>query len=107
MSGRFRLIAVAVAVAAIAISVLRNHRDNTVKTPGLSISVLVAKKPISSGTTGRSIRQGRRYTIVEIPRNQVRVGAIVSPSQLSKKVALTNIGAGQQLTVSEFGPSPR
>lgn len=102
MSVRFRLIAVAVAVGAIVFTVYRNRHDNTVKSPGLPISVLVAKGPIRRGTTGDSIRKRRLYTRVAIPRTQVERGAIVDPGQLEGKVAVSDVADGHQLTSADF-----
>jgi Flp pilus assembly protein CpaB len=94
---------IAAVIAAIALLVYLNHYRSSVNN-GEEVKVLVAAKLILKGTPGDVIRTtSGLYQLTNLPKNQVDSGAIVNPSALAGKVALTDISFGQQLTASDFG----
>ena len=94
---------IAAVIAAIALLVYLNHYRNSVGSDQ-QFKVLVASKVILKGTPGDVIRTtSGLYQLTDIPKKQVDSGAIVNPAALAGKVALTDIGFGQQLTAADFG----
>ena len=94
---------IAAVIAAIALLVYLNHYRNSVGSDQ-QVKVLVASKVILKGTPGDVIRTtSGLYQLTDIPKKQVDSGAIVNPAALAGKVALTDIGFGQQLTAADFG----
>lgn len=105
MSRRFQAISIVVALAVIAVVVIshRNHPRHRNAAGGPAL-VLVANKPIQKGTTGDAIRTVHGlYSVVSVQPRLIEGGAIVDPSELVGKVALTDIAQGQQLTAADFG----
>jgi flagella basal body P-ring formation protein FlgA len=103
--GRFRVFAVAIALGFIAVGVYRNLHHSAVHDTGPPVSVLVAKRSIAKGTPGNVITRAGLYTVAAIGKGQIQDGALVDPSDLAGKVALTRIPPGAQLTSADFGPS--
>jgi Flp pilus assembly protein CpaB len=94
---------IAAVIAAIALLVYLNHYRNSVK-GDQQVKVLVAAKLIQKGTPGDVVRTtSGLYQLTDFSKNQVESGAIVNPSALAGKVALTDIALGQQLTAADFG----
>ncbi len=116
MSGQLRVIVAVIAVVAIAFVVYRHeHHSLALNTGGPPpIGVLVATRQIQKGTTGNAIRDAVLYRVAIVAKPQIENGAILDPSTLTGKAAVTDIPAGQQLTTADFaaghpsigGPSP-
>jgi Flp pilus assembly protein CpaB len=95
---------IAAVIAAIALIVYLDHYRNSVNGQNQAIKVLVAAKLIQKGTPGDVIRTSNGYyEVTNIPKKQVKTGAIVDPKTLSGKVALTDISPSEQLTAADFG----
>jgi Flp pilus assembly protein CpaB len=94
---------IAAVIAAIALLVYLNHYRNSVK-GDQQVKVLVAAKLIQKGTPGDVVRTtSGLYQLTDFSKSQVESGAIVNPSALAGKVAVTDIALGQQLTAADFG----
>ena len=110
-----RTIAAVVAVALFVFVLYQDHhRSNSTNTGGDLTPALVAKEPIPKGTTGAAIRQRRLYKLAEVPRSQLRNGAILSPTAFAgkyelfaKKATLRNIRPGSALAPADFGRATR
>lgn len=71
-----------------------------------TVSVLVANKLISKNSTGDVIGTNKWYSVVAMPKSDVKDGALTDPASLSGKVATHDIFPNQQLTSSDFGEAP-
>ncbi len=95
---------IAAVIAAVALIVYLNQYRNSVNNNAVS-SVLVAKGLIQKGTSGDVVGSGGLYRISNIPKSNIKTGALVDPSTLTGEVAVTDIYPGQQLTADDFGPA--
>jgi pilus assembly protein CpaB len=96
---------IAAVVAAIALLVYLNHYRNS-NSGGGFVRVLVAERVIQKGTPGEVIRTTNGlFAPRNIPKSSAETGALTDPGSLAGKVALTDIGPGQELTSSDFGPA--
>jgi Flp pilus assembly protein CpaB len=99
-----RNIAVIVALAVVAVLLYLHYHRSSRNTAFVPITVLVAKHEIPMGTRGDVIRTHPGfYRVVLVRKSQVEPGAVVDPSTLTGKVALTQIYPNQPLTAAEFG----
>jgi pilus assembly protein CpaB len=101
--GTILLGVIAAIIAAVALIVYLNHYRNSVK-GNPTVSVLVAQKLIQKGTPGEVITQtAGYYQAADVPKDQVKTGAITDPATLAGRVALTDIAPSAQLTAADFG----
>src|SRR6266487_1481068 len=93
MSSRAGTIAVAggaAMLAGISIIVYLNRYRHSVSAQGAPVTVLVAKQPISKGTSGSIVAAQAYFTTATIRESQLRTGA------------LSDVYRGQQLTSADF-----
>ena len=102
--GTILLGVIAAVIAAVALIVYLNQYRDSVNNNNAVLSVLVAKQVIEPGTPGDVLGAGGLYEIQNIAKSNVKAGALVDPSTLTGKVAVTQIYKGQQLTAADFGP---
>jgi Flp pilus assembly protein CpaB len=96
--------AVAAALAGIVLIVYLYNYRNSINASATAVSVLVARDPIQKGTPGDVIASNGLFQVAQLPKSELRAGAITDPSTLSGRVALTDVYQGQQLTAAEFTP---
>ena len=65
-----------------------------------------AKDFIEKGTPGNVVGSEGLFQTASTPKDDLKEGAISDPDSLGGLVATTDIYPGQQLTVSDFGPTP-
>ena len=109
LSTRGGTVAVAVvgALLAAAVFVAYLHRyRSTVNESSAPMTVLVAKDFIEKGTPGNVVGSEGLFQTASTPKDDLKEGAISDPDSLGGLVATTDIYPGQQLTVSDFGPTP-
>ena len=93
---------IAAVLAAVAIGFyLDRYRDNVNK-DGVPTPVLVAEKLIEQGASGDTIGAQNLFKSSDVPRDQVKQGAIDDAAVLRGKVAVADILPGQQLTAADF-----
>lgn len=85
---------------------LSQYRDNVNK-DGIPTPVLVADKLIEQGASGDTIGAGGLFKADEVPRDQLKAGAVTDAGTLRGKVAVADILPGQQLTAADFKPAGR
>jgi Flp pilus assembly protein CpaB len=68
------------------------------------VSVLVASRDISAGTTGSEVASGGYVKEQTVPRRAVVPGSIVSSAGLTSLVAAGDIYKGEQITLRQFAP---
>ena len=76
-------------------------RAETANTP-----VLVAKRLIVKGTSGTQVARRDQYQAAELPRDDVKEGAVADPAYLDGRIAVNDILPGQQLTTADFTTAP-
>jgi Flp pilus assembly protein CpaB len=102
-SGTLAVGIVAAGLAAVLLLVYLNRYRNNLDQQNAPVAVLVAKSLIQKGTPGDLVGTKSLFQTTNVPRGQVKVGALADPSALRGQVALTDIFPGQQLTVASFG----
>jgi Flp pilus assembly protein CpaB len=95
----------AAALAGIVLIVYLQHYRNTIEASASATTVLVARDPIQKGTPGDVIATTRLFQISQVPKNELRPGALTDPATLRGRVALADVYQGQQLTAAEFVPA--
>lgn len=95
---------IAAVIAAIALIVYLNQYRSSVNNSAAT-PVLVAKGFVQNGTPGSVVVSSGLYKIAQVPKSALQTDAFVDASALNGKVAVTDIGKGQQLTAADFGPS--
>ena len=109
LSTRGGTVAVAVVgallAAAVVVAYLHRYRS-TVNESSAPMTVLVAKDFIEKGTPGNVVGSEGLFQTASTPKDDLKEGAISDPDSLGGLVATTDIYPGQQLTVSDFGPTP-
>lgn len=98
---------VTAALAALVIIVFLNQYRDSVNTDGVPTPVLVASKLIERGASADAIAVAQLYRSEQVPRDQLKEGAISDASELKGKVAASDILPGQQLTAANFRASNR
>lgn len=105
LSSRNGSIAGAVITAAVAglliVLFLTQYRNNVDK-DGVPTPVIVAQQLIDRGTSGDAAGEQGLFKSVEVPRDQLKAGAVTDPATLKGKVAVDQIVPGQQLTAGDF-----
>src|ERR671929_796698 len=105
MAYRARNILIAVALAAVAAlltSFYVTSYKRHVQRGEDHVTVLVAKKDISVGTSGSDVRG--LLTPLDVPRKSVVPGAVSSADQLTGLVATEQTLEGEQVTTRRFSP---
>lgn len=93
---------VAVVLAALIIVIfLKQYRENINK-DGVPTPVLVATQLIEQGSSGDSIGADGQFKATEVPRDQLKTGAVTDAGKLRGKIAVADILPGQQLTGGDF-----
>jgi Flp pilus assembly protein CpaB len=99
-------VAVGLAAAAVALVLLlvyvKQYRHN-VSATAQTTQVLVARSLIQKGTPGNVVGTRHLYELRAVPKDTVRLGALIDPASLRTGVALNDIFPGQQLVDSDFG----
>ncbi len=81
---------------------LNQYRDNINK-DGVPTPVLVASQLIEQGSAGDTI--GAQFKTDDVPRDQLKEGAVTDAAALRGKIAAEDILPGQQLTAADFKPA--
>ena len=93
---------VTAAVAGLLIVVyLQQYRSNVDK-DGVPTPVLVAQQLIEKGASGESVGAAGLFKSSDVPRDQLKAGAVTDAAALKGKVAVDDILPGQQLTNDDF-----
>ena len=105
LSSKNGSVVAAVATAALAgliiMVFLNQYRDNVNK-DGVPTPVLVASQLIEQGASGDAIGADGLFKADDVPRDQLKSGAITDAAVLRGKIARNDILPGQQLTASSF-----
>jgi len=96
---------VAAGLAVIVLVVYLHNYRSSVKSATATAPVLVANNLIPKGTSGDIIATGTQYQVQQLPKSELKTGAITDPGILAGRVALTDIYPRQQLTAAEFSPT--
>ena len=80
---------------------LKQYRES-VKGAGVPASVLVAQNLIQKGAPGDIIGSSGQFRLAQVPKSELREGALTDPSALRGRVAAVDIYPGQQLTETDF-----
>jgi Flp pilus assembly protein CpaB len=83
---------------------LQQYRNN-VDEGGVPTRVLVAQKLIEKGASAESAGGLGLYKATDIPKDQVKAGAVSDAATLHGEIATTEILPGQQLTTTDFKPA--
>jgi Flp pilus assembly protein CpaB len=94
-------IAAAVLAGILLLVYLDRYRDS-VRGETADTPVLVAKSLILKGTSGTSVAQRDQYQAANLPRDEIKDGAIADPAYLNGRVAVNDVLPGQQLTTADF-----
>ena len=96
------LIAVVCAAIAGVLIYLFVHKNNATTPPPTEVTVYQAKQYIPAGTPEALVAQREMLKAVQVPSNQVVLGAITDPGAITGEVSAAPISAGQQVTAAEF-----
>ncbi len=106
-NGSLLAAAVTAAIAGVLIVVfLQQYRDN-VNNDGVPTPVLVAEQLIEQGASGDTIGAQGLFKSTNVPRDQLKKGALTDAAVLRGKIAVADILPGQQITATDFKPSGR
>lgn len=97
----------AAAFAALLLLVYLNQYRTSVNEGGEPMTVLVAKSLIEKGTPGDIVGLRGLFQTTEVPKDQVKEGAIADPSALRNRIATVDVYPGQPLTTGDFAASAR
>ena len=92
----------AAVLAGIVLLVYLNSYRNSVNSSAEPTGVLVAKNLIPKGTSGTIVAEQEFFQVTQLPKDELKVGAIADPAYLAGRVATADIFPGQQLTTAEF-----
>lgn len=98
---------VTAALAGLIIMVFLNQYRDNVNKDGVPTPVLVAGKLIEQGASGDTIGAAGLFKAEDVPRDQLKTGALTDAATLRGKVAVDDILPGQQLTAADFRPAGR
>lgn len=94
--------AITAAVAGLLIVLfLQQYRDG-VNNEGVPTPVLVAEQIIEQGASADTVGAEGLFKSSDVPRDQLKAGAVTDPAALRGKVAVADILPGQQLTAADF-----
>ena len=71
-----------------------------------SVTVLVATKLIPQGTSGDTVASEHWFKQLEVKRGDLQDGAITDPSQITGRVAASDVYPDTQLTTTQFTTAP-
>jgi Flp pilus assembly protein CpaB len=94
-------IAAAALAAILLIAYLVQYRSS-VNSSTADTPVLVAKNLIPKGTSGTVIAEKQLFQGAQLPKNDLKVGAISDPAYLNGRVAVVDIFPGQQITTADL-----
>jgi Flp pilus assembly protein CpaB len=101
-------IAAALVAAAIAglliVFFLQQYRSNVNK-DGVPTAVLVATQVIEQGASGDTAGAQSLFKTTNVPRDQLKAGAVSDPAKLRGEVAVEQLVPGQQITDADFKPA--
>jgi Flp pilus assembly protein CpaB len=80
---------------------LNNYRSS-IRNSSAPIPVLVANHLIPQGTAGDVLGTSGGFEATEVPKGDVKTGALSDPAVLRGRVAVSDIYPGQQLTLADF-----
>src|SRR6266516_47918 len=83
---------------------LSNYRSS-IRSSSAPVPVLVAKRLIPQGTAGDVLGSSGGFEATEVPKGDVKEGALSDPAVLRGRVALADLYPGQQLTLADFTPT--
>lgn len=89
-------------LAAVLLLVYLGQYRKSVSSGAAPITVLVAEKLITKGTSASVIGSDGLMQVLTIPRDQAKEGAVSDPVLLKGRVAVQDIYPGQQLTLADF-----
>ena len=98
---------VTAALAGLIIMVFLNQYRDNVNKDGVPTPVLIAEKLIEQGASGDTIGAAGLFKADDVPRDQLKAGAVTDAATLRGKVAVDDILPGQQLTVGDFKAAGR
>jgi Flp pilus assembly protein CpaB len=101
-AGTVAVAAGAALLAGISILVYLNRYRHSVSAQGAPVTVLVAKRAITQGTSGDVVAHQALYTTATLRQSQLRAGALSDPAALRGRVAVQDVARGQQLTATDF-----
>jgi Flp pilus assembly protein CpaB len=94
--------AAAALVAGVILLVYLHAYRNSLNSSASNVSVLVAKNLIPKGTPGDIVASSDQFQVAELPKNQLKPGALTDPAALSGRIAAYDIYPNQQLTANYF-----
>lgn len=100
--GTVMLGAASAVLAAVLLLVYLGQYRKSVSSGAAPITVLVAEKLITKGTSASVIGSDGLMQVLTIPRDQAKEGAVSDPVLLKGRVAVQDIYPGQQLTLADF-----
>ena len=98
---------VTAALAGLIIMIFLNQYRDNINKDGVPTPVLVASQIIEQGASGDSIGEAGLFKADEVPRDQLKDGAVTDAGSLRGKIAVSDILPGQQLTAADFKPAGR
>ncbi len=96
---------VTAALAGLSIMIFLNQYRSNVNKDGVPTPVLVATQLIPQGASGDTVGEAGLFKADEVPRDQLKTGAVKDAATLRGKVAVADILPGQQLTAADFRPA--
>ncbi|MDP8908672.1 MAG: Flp pilus assembly protein CpaB [Chloroflexota bacterium] len=96
---------VTAALAGLIIMVFLNQYRDNVNKDGVPTPVLVASQLIQQGASGDTIGEEGLFKADDVPRDQLKPGALTDAAALRGKIAREDILPGQQLTAADFKPA--
>ena len=104
--GAILLGAAAALLAAILLIVYINRYRSSLNSNIQPTPVLVAKRLIEKGTPVATFGPQGLYQLTQIPRKNVKDGAVADPATIKGRIAADDIYPGQQLTLTDFTATP-
>ena len=102
---RTLVIAIGLAVAAaLLVMMYVTSYKHRVDSTQQQVPVAVAARDIPAGTTGAQIVQEKLIHVEQVARRAIAPGAVSSPDDIARLVALQPTYAGEQVSVHRFGP---
>lgn len=93
---------VAAVIAGLLIVMFLTQYRNNINEDGIPTPVVVAQQLIEQGASGDTAGAQGLFKSVEVPRDQLKAGAVTDPAVLRGKVAVEQIVPGQQVTAADF-----
>ena len=104
--GAILLGAAAALLAAILLIVYVNRYRTSLDSNIQPTPVLVAKRLIQRGTPVAVFGPQGLYELTQVPKKNVKDGAVADPATIKGRIAVDDIYPGQQLTVADFTVTP-